>query len=120
MPINLAALIDPHAQLPKYQQLAARLREAIDDGRLAPGEDLPSEQQLQDATGMARETLRRSIELLVNEGLVIRRHGAATRVAEAPPARPLDASRYLEELRILKAGGPHPLRSAFTEDHGIT
>lgn len=119
MPIDLTALIDQHAQLPKYQQLAARLREAIDDARLEPGEDLPSEAQLQEATGMARESVRRAIELLVNEGLIVRRQGAATRVADAPPQRPLDASRYLRELEILKRGGEHPLRSAFTEDHGL-
>ena len=119
MPIDLSALIDPHAQLPKYQQLAARIREAIDDGTLEPGEEIPSEKQLGDATGMSREQIRRGVELLVNEGLVVRRHGAATRVAEAPPQRPLDASRYLKALRILKAGGPIPNTSAFIEDHGL-
>jgi GntR family transcriptional regulator len=120
VPIDLTALIDPHAQLPKYQQLAARIREAIDDGALTAGEEIPSEKQLRDATGMSREQVRRGIELLVNEGLVVRRHGAATRVVEAPPLRPQDASRYLKALRILKAGGPIPDTSAFTEDHGIT
>lgn len=120
MPINLADLIDKHAQLPKYQQLAARFREAIDDGTLTPGEELPSESRLREATGMARESVRRAIDLLANEGLVVRRHGAATRVAQPPPLRVMDASRYLRELEILRAGGEHPLTSAFTEDHGIT
>lgn len=119
MPIDLTALIDQHAQLPKYQQLAARFREAIDDGRLEPGEELPSEKQLQDATGMARESVRRAVELLVNDGLVVRQQGAPTRVAAAPPMRPLDASRYLKALQILRSGGPIPNMSAFTEDHGI-
>lgn len=120
MPIDLAALIDPHAQLPKYQQLAARFREAIDEGTLAAGEELPSEAQLREATGMARESIRRAIDILANEGLVVRRHGAATRVAAPPPLRVMDASRYLRELEILRAGGEHPLTSAFTEDHDIT
>lgn len=120
MPINLAALIDPHAQLPMYQQLAARIREAIDDGRLAPGEKVPSEKKLMEATGMSREMVRDAIRELVNEGLVVKRQGAATLVAETPPLRPLDASRYVRELQILKRGGPHPLTSAFTEEHGIT
>lgn len=120
MPIDLSALIDQHAQLPKFRQLAASLREAIDDGRLSPGEELPSEAEMRAGTGMSRDSIRKALALLEGEALIIRRHGAATRVAETAPARPLDASRYLDELRILKAGGDHPLRSAFTEDHGIT
>lgn len=119
MPIDLTALIDPHAQQHMYLQLAARIREAIDDGRLEPGEKVPSEKKLMDATGMSREMVRDAITELVNEGLVVKRHGAATRVTEAPPQRPLDASRYLKALRILKAAGPIPNTSAFTEDHGL-
>lgn len=119
MPIELSALVDQHAQTPKFRQLAANLREAIDDGRLEPGEELPSEAELRTATGISRDTVRKAIGLLAGEGLVIVRHGAPTRVSPAPPQRPLDASRYLNALRILKAGGPIPNTSAFIEDHGI-
>lgn len=120
MPINLTALIDQHAQLPKYRQFAAALREAIDDGRLAPGEELPSEREMRDQAGMSRESIRKALALLDAEGLTTSRQGGRTRVAETPPLRPLDASRYLRELQILKTGGEHPLTSAFTEEHGIT
>jgi len=120
MPINLDALIDPHAQLPKFRQLAASLRDAIDNGDLRPSEELPSEQKLRDATGLSRHSVRDAMQLLSGEGLVIVRHGAPTRVAETPPLRAQDASRYLKALRILKAGGPLPLTSSFTEDHGIS
>lgn len=125
MPINLAALVDPLAGLAKYRQLAAGIRDAIDDGRLTPGEELPSEAemragiQMRDGTRMSRDSIRKAIGLLAAEGLVVVRHGAPTRVAEPPPQRELSASRYLKELRILKAGGEHPLTSAFTEDHGL-
>lgn len=120
MPIDLTALIDHHAQLPKYIQLAVSLREAIDDGRLTPGEELPSEQRLIEATDVSRDTVRKAIGRLANEGIVIVRHGAPTKVAEAAPQRAVDASRYAKTLRLLKSGQPHPLTSAFTEDHGIT
>jgi GntR family transcriptional regulator len=120
MPIDLTALIDHHAQLPKHRQLAASLREAIDDGRLQPGEELPSETEMIAGTRTSRDTIRKGLALLEGEALIVRRHGAATKIAEAPPQRAMNASRYADELRILKAGGEHPLRSAFTEDHGIT
>jgi GntR family transcriptional regulator len=120
MPIDLSALIDHHAQLPKYRQFAAALREAIDDGRLAAGEELPSEREMRDQTGMSRDSIRKALAILESEGLTTSRQGAATRVAETPQLRPLDASRYVEEIRTLRRGGRHPLTSAFTEEHGIT
>jgi GntR family transcriptional regulator len=119
MPIDLTALIDHHAQLPKYRQLAAALREAIDDGRLSPGEELPSEAEMQAGTGMSRDSIRKALALLEAEALILRRHGAATRVAPAPQLREISAARYLKALRILKAGGPIPKTSAFTEDHNL-
>lgn len=120
MPIDLTALIDPHAQLPAWRQLAAALRDAIDDGRLAPGEELASETEMRAATRMSRDTIRKALAQLEAEALIVRQQGAPTRVVEASPLRPMDASRYLRELQILKAGGQHPLSSAFTEEHGIT
>jgi GntR family transcriptional regulator len=119
MPIDLDALVDPHAQLPKFRQLAARIREAIDDGRLAPGEELPSESEMQTGTGMSRESVRKAIALLAGEGLIVTRHGASTRVAEAPMQRRMAAARYVEELEVLRRGGEHPKTSAFTAEHGI-
>lgn len=119
MPIDLTALVDRHAQLPKFRQLAARLREAIDDGRLAPGEELPSEVEMQAGTSMSRDSVRKAIALLVADGMVVVRHGAPTRVAEAPKRRRMEAARYVEELRLLRKGGDHPRVSAFTVDHEI-
>ncbi|HEY3559688.1 MAG TPA: GntR family transcriptional regulator [Kribbella sp.] len=120
MPIDLTALIDPHAQLPKFRQLAARIREAIDDGRLAPGEELPSQAELQAATGMSVDSIRKAIALLAADGLVVSRQGSPTRVAEAPMQRRMAAARYVEELEVLRRGGDHPKTSAFTAEHGIT
>jgi GntR family transcriptional regulator len=119
MPIDLTALIDPHAQLPKFRQLEARLREAIDDGRLSRGEELPSQAEMQDATGMSVDSIRKAIALLAADGLVTSRQGTPTKVAEAPMQRRMEASRYVEELEVLRRAGDHPLESAFTADHGI-
>ena len=120
MPIDLTALIDHHAQLPKYRQLAASLREAIDDGRLTPGEELPSEAEMMEGTGLSRGSIRDALGILESEALIVKRSGAATRVRDTPPQRPIDAERYGRTLRLLKSGEPHPLTSAFTEHHGIS
>jgi GntR family transcriptional regulator len=119
MPINLNALVDPLAGLAKYRQLAAGIRDAIDNGTLSPDEELPSEAEMQAGTGLSRESVRKALALLEGEALIVRRAGAPTKVAPNPPQRPMDASRYLKALRILKAGGPLPLTSSFTEDHEL-
>lgn len=119
MPIDLSALIDHHARTPKYRQLEARLREAIDDGRLTPGEELPSEKDFAKGTGLSRDSVRKALALLAGDGLIVPEQGARTRVAAAPMQRRMEAARYVEELNILRRGGQHPQQSAFTVDHGI-
>ena len=56
---------------PMYQQIADALRERIDDGRLPPGAKLPTEAELRAEYDVSRETVRKALGLLVNEGLVI-------------------------------------------------
>lgn len=120
MPIDFQRItIDRYIDVPLYRQLAGQLRDMIDDGTLQPGEHVPGEQAIGDSVGMSRDAVRRAIGELVKDGLVIRRHGLPTRVADPPPVRVLSASRYASELQILRTGGEHPLTSAFTEEHGI-
>lgn len=101
MPIDLTALIDPTDPLPMYQQLAARLRDAIDNGALAPGEKLPSEQELIAATGMSRGQVRAGIDEVVNDGLAVTRHGAGTFVVEPPQRQRLDLAHYLDRQHAI-------------------
>lgn len=70
--------IDPWDPTPPSQQLAAILRGRIVDGALGPADQLPSETQLMQSTGLARETVRRAIRILREEGLVITLPGRGT------------------------------------------
>ncbi len=56
---------------PMYQQIADALREQIADGRLAPEAKLPTEAELRAEYDVSRETVRKALGVLVNEGLVI-------------------------------------------------
>lgn len=67
-----------------YRDLAAVLREDITTGRLAPGARVPSESTLMQTYGLARDTVRDAVGLLRDEGLIVVRHGRATRVREQP------------------------------------
>lgn len=46
---------------------------------------MPSEKDLHDEFGLARETVRRALAVLRQEGLIEVRHGHGTFVAEVPP-----------------------------------
>ena len=66
----VGAVVDPYAAEPLYQQVAAVLRAQIESGELAHLEQLPSEKTLQQEYGVGRDTARRAIEQLRDEGLV--------------------------------------------------
>jgi GntR family transcriptional regulator len=66
-------------------QIADGLKEQIGD--LGPGARIPSEPQLAKDWGVSRFTVARAVEQLVDEGLVTRRQGSGSFVAEAPLRR---------------------------------
>lgn len=71
--------------------LATALREAIRDGRLHPGAELPSTRVLASELGVARGTVTRAYGDLAAEGYLHTAQGAPTTVARlaAPPERPV-------------------------------
>jgi len=90
--------IDRSSYVPAYAQLAQILRAQIAAGRFRPGDRLPSESQLCERYGVSPMTVRRAINLLVDQGVVVTEQGRGTFV------RPLDlgtVSFGLEELRRL-------------------
>lgn len=62
----------------RYGALAGALRERVIAGEWPPGSALPSEQTLASEHGVALGTMRRALELLVQQGLVERIHGRGT------------------------------------------
>src|SRR5512146_2681717 len=67
--------------IPAYVQIRETLRGEVTGGTLKRGEQLPPEHELAERFGVSRMTIRQSIEDLVNEGLLYRRHGVGTFVA---------------------------------------
>ncbi len=68
------------ASVPLYQQLYHTIHAQILDGAWRPGDKLPSEEQLCSLYGVSRVTVRTAIEKLVEEGMLIKRHGKGTYV----------------------------------------
>src|SRR5262245_50543119 len=69
---------EPHA----YARLRRAIQAAIRSGALAPGHVLPSERELCRHLALSRVTVRKAISGLVEDGVLIQRHGAGTFVAE--------------------------------------
>jgi GntR family transcriptional repressor for pyruvate dehydrogenase complex len=66
--------------------LFEQLAEQIKSGRLAPGERLPTEQELTRAARVSRTVVREAVAALRAEGLVITRQGVGAFVSAAPHA----------------------------------
>ncbi len=63
--------INRRGAVPPHRQIAAWLRARIEAGEFRPGGDpLPSEKDLVDLFGVARDTARRAVQVLRDEGLV--------------------------------------------------
>lgn len=72
---------------PAYVKVATAIREAIASGELAPGQAIPSEAQLIQQYGVARETVRRAVAMLRSEGLIITEHARGSYVRDVPEMR---------------------------------
>lgn len=62
--------VDHESETPVYQQVAGFIRARIASGVLRPGRPIPSEAQMVQEFGIARETARRAVAYLRSQGLV--------------------------------------------------
>jgi len=77
------------SERPLYKQLMQRLRNDITAGVYPAGERIPGEQALCAAYGVSRVTVRKALEEIVREGLLVRRQGKGTFVAQEKIKRDL-------------------------------
>jgi GntR family transcriptional regulator len=68
--------------VPRYRQIAAILRERIESGALEPDRPIPSEAQIQQEFGVARETGRKAVKELQDQGYVVTGPGLGTFVGK--------------------------------------
>ncbi|MFJ8023011.1 GntR family transcriptional regulator [Streptomyces sp. NPDC096311] len=77
--------IDREGPVPPYRQIAADLRGQITDGTIPVGRRIPSLVELEATYGVARDTLRKAIQVLKDEGLVETVAGMGVYVIKAQP-----------------------------------
>ncbi len=78
------------SDIPLYSQLVGIVKRNISAGTLTAGDLLPSETELCKAFDISRSTVRQAIGALESEGLVVRKQGRGTFVAEPKMHRKTD------------------------------
>ncbi|KFC62995.1 GntR family transcriptional regulator [Massilia sp. LC238] len=86
-------------KLPLYQQLQQALRRAIDEGAWGSASAIPAERQLASALGISRITVRKAIDALVEEGLLVRRAGAGNFINTRIEKNLAKLSSFSEDMR---------------------
>lgn len=97
--------------------IVGRLRSAIASGVYGDGDRIPPERQLAQAFGAARSTVRKALDQLESEGLVVRRVGAGTFVTYSGPlvGRSGEIADLISPLQLMDARTavePHMARLA--------
>ena len=98
--------LDPNDTQPLYQQLQRAVREAIENQLLAPEDALPSERQLAEDFAVSRITVRRAIEGLVAEGLLVSRQGSGNFVCSRVEKNFAKLTSFSEDMRA-RGSRPH-------------
>ena len=80
---NLDLSVDRRADVPLGTQLASRIRSAVRDGTLGPGDRLPSVRELAESAGVNVNTVRAVYARLESEGIVRSEQGRGTFVGGA-------------------------------------
>ena len=91
--------LDPNDSLPLYQQLQRGLREAIEKRILGPDDALPSERQLAEDLGVSRITVRKAIDGLAEEGLLVSRQGSGNFVCTRIDKNFAKLTSFSEDMR---------------------
>jgi GntR family transcriptional regulator len=92
--------VDPLAEAPLFEQLAASVRTDAAAGRLRPGDRLPAARAVASALGVNLHTVLRAYQNLREEGLVEMRRG---RGAVVTAAAELLASLHSEILALARS-----------------
>lgn len=98
--------IDRNSPVPLYHQLAEQLAAAVDTGVLKPGDAFENELSLADRLELSRPTVRRAIVELVSRGLLVRRRGIGTTVANEVIHRHKELTSLYDDLQ---AAGRRPV-----------
>jgi GntR family transcriptional regulator len=92
--------VETSSGMPITRQVAAQIRAQCASGALRPGDRLPSVRALAVELAVNQNTILRVYERLTAEGLLERRHGEGTFVADRIPSGQMKAQREVLRQQI--------------------
>lgn len=92
--------------VPLYIQIAEDIRSKIEEGRIEPNTRIPTELELSSDYGVSRITVRKALELLVEEGILIRKKRVGTFVSYKKISRSLNT--YMGFSQCCEQEGTRP------------
>ncbi len=95
--------VETSSGMPITRQIAAQIRAQCASRTLKPGDRLPSVRALAAELAVNQNTILRVYERLTAEGLLERRHGDGTFVADRIPSGQMQAQRELLREQIARA-----------------
>lgn len=98
MAVQPEITLDRSSPVPLYFQVAEQLEQAIQDGRLAPGDRMDNEIALAQQLGLSRPTMRQAIQVLVDKGLLVRKRGVGTQVVQSRLRRSVELTSLHDDL----------------------
>lgn len=99
LPIEL----DASSSAPFYRQIQEQITALIQSGQLPPGTRLPSVRELSRTTLVSLITIRRAYAELDQAGLIVRKQGQGTFVAERDPVQEQLKTRALAREALRQA-----------------
>lgn len=99
MPCSLPVVVDRTSPVPLYHQLAEQWAGAIHSGALKPGDPFENELALVARLHLSRPTIRKAINELVQQGLLVRRRGVGTHVASQVVGKKDSLTTLFDELK---------------------
>jgi DNA-binding GntR family transcriptional regulator len=98
-PDEAFADLDRTGPVPLYFQISRRLQAAIRSGMIPAGARLENELAIVQRLGVSRPTVRRAIQELVDDGLLVRRRGIGTQVVQGQFTRQVELTSLYEDLK---------------------
>lgn len=90
---------------PRYLQLSRHIAQAINEGRLEQGYQLPPERELAELGNVSRVTVRKAVAELVDAGLVEQKRGSGSFILGATPRTEQSLSTLISFTENLEARG---------------
>ena len=100
-------IINTTSPIPKYYQLQTWLVEQIEQGVYAPGDKIPTEEEITQMTGLARATISQAIKNLHNDGYLTRKRGHGSFVTERDNPK---------DMEMIIAVMVHDIRSGYAPE----